>query len=41
MALSGESADLVMTLKKAAAPCAPRDAPVMHSTIPGYDDCVY
>jgi hypothetical protein len=34
MVLSGESADLVMTLKKAAAPAAPRDVLVMHSTIP-------
>jgi len=34
MVLSGESADLVMTLKKAAAPAASRDVPVMRSTIP-------
>ena len=34
MVLSGESADLVMTLKKAAAPCRPSRCPVMHSTIP-------
>jgi hypothetical protein len=34
MVLSGWSAELPMTLKKAQRLAAPRDVPVMHSTIP-------